>query len=420
MIRAADLFCGAGGASTGLQLAAARRGLGLDLVAINHWRAAVDTHQANHPTARHYCQPVEAVDPRDAVPGGKLDLLVAGPECTHHSMAHGGRPKNDQSRASAWHLLRWAELLTIDRLLIENVPEFRSWGPLDSQGKKPLKSKKGQTYRAFLAALESLGYRIEARVLNAADYGEAQTRERLFIQAVRGRRPIAWPEATHTPKSAPASLFNTCETWRGAREVIDWSVPSKRIDDPTRRPLSPNTLRKIAEGIKRFSGRPFVIGQQGGSVPRDAGEPMPTIATDGAVQLCEPFLVPMFGERPGQRPRTHDINEPCPTVVATGGGKYGLCEPFTMPYCSNGGELARPVDEPMGTITTKDRIALVIPEGHGARFRMLQPHELQAAQGFPADYRFVAETKGDRIKLIGNAWSVRTAEALCSAILTTL
>jgi DNA (cytosine-5)-methyltransferase 1 len=420
MIRAADLFCGAGGASTGLQLAAARRGLGLDLVAINHWRAAVNTHEANHPGARHFCMPVEAVDPRDAVPGGRLDLLVAGPECTHHSQAHGGRPKNDQSRASAWHLLRWAELLKIDRLLIENVPEFQTWGPLGSN-QKPLKSRKGETYRAFLAALTSLGYRIESRELNAADYGEAQTRNRLFIQAVKGKRPIVWPDPTHA-KRAQASLLRSTERWRGAREVIDWSVPSKSISDPTRRPLSPNTLRKINEGLRKFGGRPFVIGQQGGSTPRVTDEPLPTLATDGAIQLCEPqpFLVPMYGMRPGQTARTHSIDEPVPTIPATGGGKFGLVQPFTIPYCSNGGELVRPVDEPMGTITTKDRIALVIPEGLDVKFRMLQPHELAAAMGFPSSYKFVADTKQDRIKLIGNAWSVRVAEALCSAILSTV
>lgn len=456
MIRAADLFCGAGGASTGLQLAAARRGLGLDLVAINHWRAAVNTHEANHPNARHFCMPVEAVDPRDAVPGGRLDLLVAGPECTHHSQAHGGRPKNDQSRASAWHLLRWAELLKIDRLLIENVPEFQTWGPLGSNN-KPLKSRKGETYRAFLAALTSLGYRIESRELNAADYGEAQTRNRLFIQAVKGKRPIVWPEPTHA-KRAQASLLRDTQRWRGAKEVIDWNIESKSINDPTRRPLSPNTLRKINEGLQRFGGRPFVIGQQGGSTPRDTADPLPTLATDGAIQLCEPkpFLVPMYGMREGQTPRTHSLDEPCPTIPATGGGKFGLVEPFivdaafgtdfgnrvksineplgtiptsnrfalvepfTIPYCSNGGDLARPVTEPMGTITTKDRIALVIPDGYDVKFRMLQPIELARAMGFPDSYQFVADTKQDRIKLIGNAWSVRVAEALCSAILSTI
>lgn len=454
MIRAADLFCGAGGASTGLQFAAARRGLDVDLVAINHWRAAVKTHEANHPHARHFCMPVEAVDPRDAVPGGKLDILVAGPECTHHSMAHGGRPKNDQSRASAWHLLRWAELLTIDRMLIENVPEFQTWGPLGTNG-KPLKSRKGETYRAFLAALTSLGYRIESREINAADYGEAQTRNRLFIQAVRGKRPIAWPEPTHA-KRAQQSLLRDVVRWRGAKEVIDWSIESKSINDPSRRPLSENTLRKINEGLKRFGGKPFTIGQQGGSTPRQTDDPLPTLATDGAIQLCEPrpFLVPFYGMRPGQAPRTHSIDEPLPTVPATGDGKFGLAqpfiitpggaqlrrargvdeplptvmcsdrfgvvEPFTLPYCSNGGELARPVTEPMGTITTKDRIALVIPDGYDVKFRMLQPHELAAAQGFPSDYKFIADTKGDTIKLIGNAWSVRVSEALCSAILSTM
>lgn len=144
MIHAADLFAGAGGASTGLHLAATQLGVDLNLVAINHWPAAVRTHAANHPNALHLCQTVESVDPREVVPGGRLHLLLAGPECVHHSRARGGRPVNDQSRASAWHLLRWLELLTVDRVLIENVVEFEEWAPIGSNG-RPLKSRKGET-----------------------------------------------------------------------------------------------------------------------------------------------------------------------------------------------------------------------------------------------------------------------------------
>lgn len=373
-IRAVDLFAGAGGASTGLMLAARRLGLACDLTAINHWRAAVDTHERNHPQARHLCERVEAVDPRDIVPTGKLHLLVAGPECTHHSQAAGGRPKNDQSRASGWHILRWCELLQVGHLIIENVPEYRKWGPLNAKG-HPIKAREGETYQAFLGALRSMNYRIKERVINAADYGEAQTRSRLFIQAARGRRPILWPEPSHS-RAGAASLLRTTERWRGAKEVIDWSLKGLSIfNRPI--PLAPATLARIETGLARFGGKAFLLSQASGGAPRSADDPMPTITTDGALQLVEPF---------------------------------------TMPYCSNGGQLARPVSQPMGTITTKDRIALVQPAGGDVLFRMLQPHELAAAMGFPSDYEFLG-SKSDRVKMIGNAWSVRVAQALCETVL---
>lgn len=445
MIHAADLFAGAGGASTGLHLAATQLGVDLNLVAINHWPAAVRTHAANHPNALHLCQTVESVDPREVVPGGRLHLLLAGPECVHHSRARGGRPVNDQSRASAWHLLRWLELLTVDRVLIENVVEFEEWGPIGSNN-RPLKSRKGETYHAFLRAIASLNYRVEARVLNAADYGEATTRRRLFIQAARGRRAITWPEPTHS-KRAGHTLLRRTQPWRPAREVIDWALPSQSIFGRAR-PLSPNTLKRIEAGLRRFGGAPFVLGQHGGGAPRSTNDPLPTVTTDGAIScvepflvvnntnnvpkslgeplptittgnrhyLVEPFLVPLYGEREGQEPRTHSVEDPVPTIPASGGGKFGLVEPFTMPYCSNGGQLARPVSQPVGTITTRDRFALVIPDGVDIRFRMLQPHELAAAMGFPDGYQFLG-TKTETIRMIGNAWSCRVAQALCACLL---
>jgi DNA (cytosine-5)-methyltransferase 1 len=448
-VRAVDLFCGAGGATTGVYQAARQVGVALQMTAINHWPVAVETHSRNHPTATHLCMSVESVDPRTVVPAGHLHLLVAGPECTHHSNARGGRPIHDQSRASAWNILRWCELLKVDQVLIENVPEFQTWGPLGVT-QRPLKRRKGETYRAFLAALHSLGYRVEAKVLNAADYGDATTRKRLFIQAKRGRAPIVWPEPSHS-RHGHSTLLRHTERWRGAREVIDWQVPSRSIFDRDR-PLSPNTMRRIEVGLRRFAGRPFVLQQQSGGVARSTEEPLPSIATDGAISMVEPFvvqithggrehsihkplptitggsrgdfalvepqpfLVPMYRERRGQTPRTHSIDEPVPTIPATGGGKFGLVEPFTLPYYSNGGELARPVSEPVATVTSKARFALVIPDGMDIRFRMLQPHELAAAMGFPEAYSF-AGSKTDVIKQIGNAWACHTATALCRTML---
>ncbi len=194
-IFAADLFAGAGGASNGLVRAAAALGLDVDLLAVNHWPIAVETHSRNHPTVRHMCESVERIEPREVVPGGRLHLLMAGPECTHFSTARGGRPVNAQSRATAWSILKWAQELYIDTIIIENVPEFRSWGPIGAN-QKPLKSKRGETFRAFLTALRSLGYTVEDKILNAADYGDPTTRQRLFIMARRGRHKVSWPAPT--------------------------------------------------------------------------------------------------------------------------------------------------------------------------------------------------------------------------------
>lgn len=457
MIYAADLFSGAGGASTGLRVACDRLGLPVQLVAVNHWPVAVATHAQNHPSALHFCQPVEAVDPRTAVPGGKLDVLIAAPECTHHSVARGGKPVNDQSRASAWHVLRWLELLKVDRLLLENVPEFLTWGPIGSNG-RPLKSKAGQTFRAFVSALESYGYKVEHRILNSADYGEATTRRRLFLQARKGRGRIVWPEPTHS-RSGGRSLLRGTAKWRAAREVIDWSIQGESIL-ARKKALAPATMRRIVEGLKRFGGpeiQPFIVSfysEREGEQPRGRSidDPLPTIPTENRFGIAEPFVVQLrgtsdqqvnasaqsvddplrtitaggthqalvepflLGQQSGSTPR--NVGEPMPTIATD--GAISLIEPYLTKYYGAGHGVA-PVTQPMPTVTTNDRFALVEPSIEGARldirFRMLQPHELAAAMGFPADYQFTG-TKGDKVKQIGNAISVRTMAALCQAALS--
>ncbi len=196
-IHAVDLFAGAGGTSTGLALACRELGKNIDLVAINHWKTAIDSHSANHPWAKHICANVESLDPREVVPRRHLNILVASPECTGYSRAAGGRPKNDQKRASAWHILRWLELLKVDALLVENVIEFTTWGPLNSRGFQ-IKSRKGEIYQAWLRAIRSFGYNVDTKLLNAADFGAPTSRSRLFIAARKGNVAINWPEPTHS------------------------------------------------------------------------------------------------------------------------------------------------------------------------------------------------------------------------------
>jgi len=529
-ILAADLFCGAGGTSSGLLAACEAMGIELNLIAINHWPVAIDTHRANHEYAQHLCESIDNVDPRKLVPGGRLNVLVASPECTHHSNARGGRPMNDQSRASAWHILRWAEALYIDNILIENVKEFRSWGPLGAAG-RPIKRLRGQLFLNFLDALRSLGYKVEDRVLNAANYGDPTTRERLFIIARRGNRPIVWPASTHAPASKLAitrqgEMFSgDKKPWRTAREIIDWQIAGKSIF-ARKKPLAPKTIARIAAGIRKFCGEyaepflvmlygtndvrsvdrpmptvtgngnhiaicePFLLQQQSGGVARSINEPVPTVATGGAIAMVEPFIVGAGGPARSGKPKgvdsplntvltknsfglvepfmlnidhqTHgdsirSIDAPVPTVttkartclvepflvevnhgdsktendpsrrraisvdqpmpaVTTRRGR-GLVQPFVVKY--NGTAKAQSVEDPLDTVTSRDRFGLVETEAGtyklDIRFRMLEPHELAAAQGL-AGYKFTGK-KTEIVKQIGNAVPKGTATALCRELL---
>ena len=478
-LMAADLFCGAGGTSTGMLKAAHSLGLGLDLLAINHWPVAVNSHTLNHPGVRHKCESLDSVDPNTAIPGGRLHLMAASPECKGHSIAAGGKTKNDQSRATAWHICRWAADLTIDNIFIENVREFQDWGPLDARG-KPIKSRKGETFRAFIQAIRSMGYSAEYRVQCAADFGDPTSRRRLIIMAKRGTKSIRWPEVSHGPDRKP---------YRTAREIIDWDVKGKSIFN-RKRPLSPNTIRRIAAGLRKFGGKnaqpfliklygtntvasvdeplptvtaggnhlgliqPFVLGQQSCSAARSVDSPLPTIATDGAIALIEPFIVPYHSGQGRKDERAHSLNEPLrtqdtsnryalvepfilgvthserennshsvdkpmPTLTTAKGGEYALVQPFLTKYYGTGAAVS--VEKPLDTITTEDRFALVEPrEQAGGRvdilLRMLQPHELSAAMSFPSGYKFYG-TREHQVKQIGNAVPVELARAHCLELL---
>lgn len=407
-IHAADLFCGAGGSSTGLRRVADALGARLELTAVNHWPKAVETHAANHPDARHVCESLDSVDARK-VTGGKLDLLWASPECTHHSTARGGKPIADQSRSTAWHVLRWAEALRPKYVIVENVPEFATWGPLGAN-LRPLQSRKGQTFLAWRHGLESLGYTVEHRVLNAADYAAATSRRRLFVVARldggRQRGPIPWPVSTHA-QSGTRSLFSDVQPWRGAREIIDWSERGTSIVG-RKKPLAPNTLRRIAAGARKFWGmelEPFLVAMEHGGRVLDINQPIPTITTakGGAFGIVEPFLL---GQQSGAEGRP--VSQPAPTVATT--GAISLIEPFLVTFYGSGVNVES-VREPLRTVTTKDRFGLVQPAQLDITFRMLKPHELAAAMGFPSAYQF-AGTRTDAVRMIGNAVEVNQAAAL--------
>lgn len=402
-----DMFCGGGGESTGLMQAATSAGFDVNLSAINHWERAIETHAQNHPRAEHFCEDVTRLDPCKVVPGGKLDLLWASPECTHHSVARGGRPRSDQSRATAWEILKWLGELYVERVIIENVPEFTSWGPLDEFG-KPVEKAKGNTFRAFIAGLKSLGYSVDWRVLCAADYGEATTRRRLFIQAVKGRKRIKWPEVSHMEQAE--NIFKLPK-WRAAAEIIDWSIPCQSLSQ-REKPLAPATIKRIEYGIKKYWGdkaEPFLAILHGTSKVESLARPLSTISCSGAHHmLINPFLV----RYNGGESRVHSVSDPVPTLDTS--NRFGLLSPLITEYYGNG--KARSVAEPLPTVTTKDRFSLVVPEGLDIGFRMLQPSELARATGFPDDYKFTGN-KSEVVKQIGNAVPPGFARAMFGKIL---
>jgi len=438
IINAVDLFCGGGGTSTGLWHAAQAMGRKINLIAVNHWHIALNTHRENHPWARHLWADLDSLNPREVLkdmPDKKINVLVASPECIFHSNARGAKPIKEQLRASAWCVLRWAEAMQPAEILIENVPEFRNWGPLSETGNR-IKYRAGETYSAYLGTIRSLGYTVEDRVINTADYGDPTTRQRLFIRARKGNRKINWPEPAYSEKE------NGLPAWRPAKEIIDWSLKGKSIFNRVK-PLADATLKRIEIGLKKFGGsaaepflvmlygtnnarsihrpcptitaggnhialcEPFLLGQQSGAAPRSVGKPVPTIATSGAISLIEPIITIMKGQS-----KVRGINCPLPTITTN--PHLNLCEPFIVNYYGN--STATSINSPLPTITTKDRFGVVQAYQADVLFRMLQPHELAAAMSFPNDYIFMG-TRAEIIKQIGNAVPVRTATALCKSLI---
>lgn len=266
-IVAVDLFAGAGGASEGIRRATGES----PVLAVNHDAHAIESHGRNHSDAAHALCDVAALDPVAAVGRRPVDLLWGSPDCTHFSRAKGKAPRSAKIRALAWQVYEWARVLRPRAVCIENVPEFKTWGPLDEAG-QPIPERAGEEYRRFLAALEALGYRVDVRVLCCADYGAPTIRRRLFLIARRDGAPV-WPEPTHGPgRAAP---------WRTAAEIIDWGEPVPSIFE-RRRPLAPATLRRIAAGIDRYvlrAARPFLVCLTHGGrlerAPQEAEEPEP-------------------------------------------------------------------------------------------------------------------------------------------------
>lgn len=517
-----DNFAGGGGASTGIEIAIGRS---VD-IAVNHDPDAIAMHRANHPTTTHYCENIREVDPAEACGGRPVALAWFSPDCKHFSRAKGGKPLDRNIRGLAWVTLRWAAKVRPRVIMLENVPEIMTWGPLGADN-LPIREKQGCFFRSFVRQLKGHGYEVEWRLLKSCDYGAPTTRLRFYLIARCDGKPIVFPEPTHGERHDPKVRAGELAPYRTAAECIDWSIPATSIFERDK-PLAENTLRRIARGIKNYvidNPEPFIVtvnhggdGFRGQSINdplqtvtakhgysvvvptimcnntnnmgASADSPLPTVTTGNRNYLVAPSLIQYHSETASSEVRGQSIDEPLMTqdtsnryalsvahIMKNYGGNYTgsgtapdepldtvttkdhnslvtahiltmrnhmdgqrMDEPlgtitagtthhaevqaFLVKYFSNGA--AKSVDEPLDTITTKDRFALVTIHGEeyiitDIRMRMLQPRELFNAQGFPEDYRIdrdadgKAYPKSKQVARCGNAVTPPVATALVRA-----
>ncbi|PNG65027.1 DNA cytosine methyltransferase [Vibrio vulnificus] len=486
-----DNFAGGGGASTGMELGLNRH---VD-IAINHDPEAIDMHKMNHPETKHYCESVWDVDPIEACAGRPVGLAWFSPDCKHFSKAKGNRPVDKNIRGLAWVAIRWAALVPVRIIMLENVEEFLTWGPVVEvePGKfKPCSNRKGETFQAFLKVLttgleknhpaweeirealgsgfpydrleKGLGYKVDYRVLSACDYGAPTIRKRFFLVARNDNKPIIWPAPTHGPKCSGLIPYAT------AADIIDWSIPVKSIFGRSK-PLAEKTMERIAKGLEKFvfaTDKPYVIESGScafiakhytGVTGSDLRSPLATVTTTDHNALVMAFMtkfrmgsvgydietpvhtITSGGEQ--KRPGTantqalvtshmvklrgtnigHPTNEPLHTISA-GGLHLGEVRAFLIKYYGTG--VGEDLLSPIGTVTTKDRFGLVTVFGEQYQLidigmRMLEPHELFAAQGFPSDYRITHNSEGKKISKssqvarCGNSVPPPVAQALVEA-----
>lgn len=346
-----DNFAGGGGASTGIEIATGR----LVALAVNHDPAAILMHRTNHPYTEHFQASVWDIDPKAVCRGRPVGLAWFSPDCKHFSKAKGAALVDRKIRGLAWITLRWAATVRPRVIILENVEEFQTWGPVRKG--KPVKRLAGTTFRKFIDQLTELGYTVEYRELIAADYGAPTSRKRFYLVARCDGKPIVWPKPTHSKTGADG-----LPKWRSAAEIIDWSLPCpsvfaskaeimERYGLKAVRPLAKNTMRRVIRGVDKFT-----------------------------IRSGKPFIVPTgYGERKGQAPRVHDMDAPVPTVVGT--GKENLCRPLLAPVTvtNTSNSVGGTVGAPVHTVTTAGNQMLVTPSlvsigqtGGGDRIRDLR------------------------------------------------
>lgn len=452
-----DNFAGGGGASTGMELGLKRA---VD-IAINHDPEAIDMHRMNHPETKHYCESVWDVDPVEACNGKPVGLAWFSPDCKHFSKAKGGKPVDNNIRGLAWVAVRWAAMVPVRMFMLENVEEFMTWGPTVEveEGKyQPCPKRKGDTFNAFLKVLttgldkldpaweeirvalgsdfehyskleKGLGYNVEFNVLHACDYGTPTTRKRFFLVARNDGKPISWPLKTHGPKGSDLEPYKT------AADIIDWSIPTKSIFN-RKKPLAENTMKRIAKGLEKFVFNledpftipeecvaPFITECANASSQRNMAmnEPLRTICAQvkgGHFAMVTSSIIKLRGTNTG-----HLTNEPLHTISA-GGMHLGEVRAFFVQYY--GTSVGHQCSKPLHTITTKDRFGLVTIKGEAYQIvdiglRMLEPHELFAAHGFPSNYQISLNstgkkrTKASQVARCGNSVPPPMAQALVEA-----
>ena len=428
-----DNFAGGGGASTGIEIAT---GVSPD-IAINHDPEAIRMHKANHPYAEHYCEDVWQVDPVAACKGHPVGLAWFSPDCKHFSKAKGGKPKDKNIRGLAWVACRWAGLVRPRVIMLENVEEFKTWGPLNRKH-HPIKSKQGKTFEKFVQQLTDLGYEVQHREMIAADYGAPTMRKRFFLIARCDGNPIIWPEPTHGPADSAAVKQGVLKPYVGAYTQLDFSLPCPSIFDTSEgikekygiravRPLAKKTMDRIARGVKKFvldNPDPFIIEDESDDIKmpiliqyhsettkdevRGQGieDPIMTVDSSNRYGLVTSFISKFYKSGTGQ-----DAREPLHTITA-GDGHFGEVRAFLTKYYGSG--TGQDIKEPLDTITAQDRFGLVTIYGTEYQIvdiglRMLEPKELYGCQGFPEDYiidhDYTGKTypRSEQVRRCGNA-----------------
>lgn len=365
-----DNFAGGGGASTGIEMAT---GYSVD-IAINHDPEAIKMHKANHPNTKHYCENVWAVDPVKACKGHPVALAWFSPDCKHFSKAKGGKPKDKNIRGLAWVACRWAGLVRPRVIMLENVEEFKTWGPLGRRH-HPIKAKQGETFQKFVQQLTDLGYEVQFRELIAADYGAPTMRKRFFMIARCDGKPIVWPEPTHAPADSEEVKAGLKKPYVGAYTQLDFSLPCPSIFDTSEeikekygiravRPLAQKTMDRIARGFIKFvlnNPKPFIIqcNHGGERRPNDIRDPMPTITGKHGYGIVEPYMV-QIGQTGFTADRSKDVREPLTTIVSK--NEHCLISPTLIQYHSEtaqGEVRGQTIKDPIMTVDGSNRYGLV-------------------------------------------------------------
>lgn len=435
-----DSFAGGGGASTGIELAL---GVSPD-IAINHDPEAIALHKANHPKTLHFINDVFEINPDTVAIGRKIGLMWLSPDCKHFSKAKGGKPKEKKIRSLAWVGIKWAKLKKPRVIILENVEEFKTWGPIDKDG-LVIENKKGETFKKFVNEFKKLGYKVEFKELKACDYGTPTTRKRFFLIARCDGESIIWPEATHGYIDSEDVKNGKLLPYRTAADIVDWSIPSYSIfmdKDEARqykikRPLSDKTMERIGAGFDKFviknenpfiakNALPFITtyyGKTKNSTARgqDLNTPLATITSGGLRHgLITPIIVGIDNKSSNG---SWSIEQPLTTITSK--ARHCIVNAFITKYYGNGNGSS--LNEPLHTLTTKERMGLITIKSKEYQvqdiyLRMLTPKELYLAQGFPKNYKINITLsngrklpKSSQVRMCGNSVCPTLASAIVKA-----